>query len=104
MATYTLKRKTYGLADAASNTIGGIAGGVGKALDSQPAAVAGGLAGGALLGGKIAAGLSSLGGLGGYLASIGAGPIGWLVGAGLGAAATRGLGKGLKGASDSLQR
>lgn len=100
MATYTLKRKTYGLADAASNTIGGIAGGVGKALDSQPAAVAGGLAGGALLGSKIAAGLSSLGGL----ASIGAGPIGWLVGAGLGAAATRGLGKGLKGASDSLQQ
>lgn len=100
MATYTLKRKTYGLADAASNTIGGIAGGVGKALDSQPAAVAGGLAGGALLGSKIAAGLSSLGGL----ASIGAGPIGWLVGAGLGAAATRGLGKGLKSASDSLQQ
>ena len=100
MATYTLKRKTYGLADAASNTIGGIAGGVGKALDSKPAAIAGGLAGGALLGAKISAGLSSLGGL----ASIGAGPIGWLVGAGLGAAATRGLGKGLKSASDSLQQ
>ena len=95
MATYRLKRKTYGMAEAAGNTLGGIAGGVGKALDSKPAAIAGGLAGGATLGGAISAGLAGLGGL----ASAASGPLGWLVGAGIGAAATRGLGKGLKEAA-----
>ena len=99
MATYRLKRKTFGWAEGAQNTIGGIAGGVGKALDSKPAAVAGGLAGGATLGSAIGQGLSSLGGL----AGAASGPLGWLVGAGIGAAATRGLGKGLKSASDSMQ-
>lgn len=84
MAKYILKRKTYGLADAAQNTLGGVAGGVGKALDSTPAALAGGLAGGSMLGG------------------VGYGPLGWLVGAGIGAAATRGLGKGLKSAGNSM--
>ena len=39
-----------------------------------------------------------LAGLGG-LASAASGPLGWLVGAGIGAAATRGLGKGLKEAA-----
>ena len=94
MATYKIKRKTFGWAEGAQNTVGGIAGGVGKALDSKPAAIAGGLAGGA-----IGQGLSSLGGL----AGAASGPLGWLVGAGIGAAATRGLGKGLKSASDSMQ-
>lgn len=91
MAKYILKRKTYGLAEAASNTIGGVTSGVGKALDSKPAAIAGGLAGGATLGAGIGGALGSLG-----IAGMAAGPLGWLVGAGLGAAATRGLGKGLK--------
>lgn len=98
MATYILKRKTYGLVDAAKDTAGGIMGGAGKALDSKPAAIAGGLAGGSLLGGAIGTGLAGLGGL----AGMAAGPLGWLVGAGIGAAATRGLGKGLKNASDSV--
>lgn len=81
--------------DAAKDTAGGVMGGAGKALDSKPAALAGGVAGGSLLGGAIGSGLlASLGGL--------AGPAGWLVGAGIGAAATRGLGKGLKNASDSI--
>lgn len=96
MARYKIKRKTYGLAEAAKNTVGGVAGGVGKALDSTPAAVAGGLAGGATIGSSIASGLSGLGGI----ASTFSGPLGWLVGAGIGAAATRGLGKGLKNAAE----
>ena len=96
MAKIILKRKTYGLAEAAGNTIGGVAQGVGQALDSKPAAMAGGLAGGAVLGGSIT---SALAGLGGVAASL-SNPLGWLVGAGIGAAATRGLGKGLKEAAN----
>lgn len=99
MATYRLKRKTFGWAEGVSDTVGGIAGGVGKALDSKPAAIAGGLAGGSLIGGAIGKGLAGLGGLAAPIS----GTLGWLVGAGIGAAATRGLGKGLKSASDSLQ-
>lgn len=98
MARYILKRKTYGMIDAAQNTIGGVTGGVGKALDSTPAALAGGLAGGHILGGAISSGLAGMGGLTGAVS----GPLGWLVGAGIGAAATRGLGKGLKSASNSM--
>lgn len=99
MARYTLKRKYYGVADALGNTVGGTAEGIGKALDSKPAAIAGGLAGGSLLGGTIGTTLAGMGGL----ASLASGPIGWLVGAGLGAAATRGLGKGLKSAGQDMQ-
>lgn len=98
MAKIVLRRKTYGLAEAAGNTIGGVAQGVGQALDSKPAAMAGGLAGGAVLGGSITSALAGLGGLGGVAATL-SNPLGWLVGAGIGAAATRGLGKGLKEAS-----
>ena len=99
MATYRLKRKTSGIAEAAGNTLGGIVGGAGKALDSTPAAMAGGLAGGHFIGGAITKGLAATGILGSALS----GPLGWLVGAGIGAAATRGLGKGLKGAANELQ-
>ena len=95
MARYVIKRKTYGIAEAASNTIGGVAHGVGQALDSTPAAAVGGVAGGATLGSAIASGLASTGLLG---TAVG-GPLGWLGGAGRGAAATKGLGKGLKAAS-----
>ena len=99
MAKIVLRRKTYGLVEAAGNTIGGVAQGVGQALDSKPAAMAGGLAGGAVLGGSItSAATSALAGLGGVAATL-SNPLGWLVGAGIGAAATRGLGKGLKEAS-----
>ena len=96
MAKYILKRKTYGMVDAVKDTAGGIMGGTGKALDSKPAAIAGGALGGSLLGGTIGGALTgtALGALGG--------PLGWLVGAGIGAAATRGFGKGLKNASDSV--
>lgn len=96
MARYRIKRKTYGLVDGAGNVVSGVAGGVGKALDSTPAAVAGGLAGGATLGASIGSGLAGLGGI----ASACSGPLGWLVGAGIGALATRGLGKGLKNAAE----
>lgn len=97
MATYHLKRKTYGLAEAAQNTLGGVAGGVGKALDSTPAAIAG-AAHGFLgpVGQAIGGGLSALGVPGGML-------LGQVVGAGVESAGVRGLGKGLKSASDSLQ-
>ena len=98
MAKYILKRKTYGMVDAAQNTLGGVTGGVGKALDSTPAAIAGGALGGSVLGGTIGSALS-----GTALGSLGlGGPLGWLVGAGIGAAATRGLGKGLKSAGNSM--
>lgn len=99
MARYTLKRKYYGVADALGNTIGGTTEGIGKALDSKPAAMIGGLAGGSILGGAIGTAMSGLGGL----AALGSGPLGWLVGAGIGAAATRGLGKGLKSAGQDMQ-
>lgn len=97
MATYHLKRKTFGFAEAAQNTIGGVAGGVGKALDSTPAAIAG-AAHGAMgpVGSAIGTGLSALGIPGGEI-------LGRVVGAGVEGAAVRGLGKGLKSASDSLQ-
>lgn len=95
MTTYILKRKTYGLVDGVKETGAGVAGGVGKALDSTPAAIGGGLLGGHYLGGAIG---SALGGTG-FLGSAIGGPLGWLIGAGIGAAATKGLGKGLKKAS-----
>ena len=97
MATYHLKRKTFGFADAAKNTIGGVAGGVGKALDSTPAAI-GGAAYGAMgpVGDFLSSTMTGLGVPGGNI-------LGRVIGAGVTSAATRGLGKGLKSASDSLQ-
>jgi hypothetical protein len=91
MARYRLRRKTYGVAEAAGNVIGGTAEGVGKVMDSNIGGAIGGLAGGAALGAPLGAAL----GLGG--------PIGWLAAAGLSAAATRGLGKGLKSAGQDMQ-
>lgn len=99
MARYTLKRKYFGVGDALGNVVGGTTEGVGKMLDSKPAALAGGLAGGATLGATLGTALSGLGGV----ASLASGPVGWLVGAGLGAAATRGLGKGLKSMGQDMQ-
>lgn len=95
MAKYRLKRKCYNaLTEAASNTLGGVTEGVGKALDNKVAGVAGGALGAAKLGGTI-------GGM------IGMGPIGSVLGMGagylIGSAATRGLGKGLKTAGQDLQ-
>lgn len=99
MATYILKRKSYGVVDAAQNTLGGVTGGVGKALDSTPGAAVGGLLGGHIIGGGIKTALANSGGV---LGSSVAGPLGWLAGAAIGAAATRGLGKGLKRAGSSM--
>ena len=82
MATYVIKRKTKSYS---GEVIGGIASGVGKALDSKPAAIGGAIIGGAKLGGLI-----------GGLMPIGGKTLGTLIGAGIGAAATRGLGKGLQ--------
>ena len=93
MAKYRLKRKTYGVADAAGNVLGNTVGGVteaaGKAMDTK----LGGLAGG----------LATMTAVGGTLASAGLGPIGWLAAGALGAAATRGLGKGLKNVGQDMQ-
>lgn len=87
MARYVLKRKTYGVADAVQNTIGGVAETAGNIADTKIGGVAGGLAGAGLISGAL--GLT--------------GPLGWLVGAGLGAAATRGVGKGLKSIGQSIK-
>ena len=86
MARYVIKRKTYGVTDAVQNTIGGVAETAGNIADTK----IGGLAGGLATASTIAP-------------FIGMGPIGWLVGAGLGAAATRGVGKGLKSLGESIK-
>ena len=85
---YSIKRKTFGVAEAAQNVIGGAAETAGNIADTK----IGGLAGGLATGGAIQ---SALG--------IGMGPIGWLIGAGLGAAATRAAGKGLKSVGESIK-
>jgi hypothetical protein len=85
---YRLKRKTFGVAEAAQNVIGGAAETAGNIADTK----IGGLAGGLATGGAIQ---SALG--------IGLGPVGWLIGAGLGAAATRAAGKGLKSVGESIK-
>jgi hypothetical protein len=95
MARYRLKSKLYGVGEAVQNTIGGVAGGTGKALDSTVGGLAGGLAGAHFIGNAL--GNTVLSGV------PGAGIIAPLLGAGIGSAATRGLGKGLKYAADSLQ-
>ena len=96
MATYHLKRKTFGILEAGQNVLGGVAGGVGKAMDSTPAAIAGGVHGfvgpvGTTLGTALSGAIGPIGGL-----------LGRIVGAGVESAAVRGVGKGLKNASDSL--
>jgi hypothetical protein len=84
----SIKRKTFGVAEAAQNVIGGAAETAGNIADTK----IGGLAGGLATGGAIQ---SALG--------IGLGPVGWLIGAGLGAAATRAAGKGLKSVGESIK-
>lgn len=104
MARYRLKRKTYGvIADAAKNTLGGVTEGAGKALDSKIGGLIGAGVGSSLLGTAMSSGgalagstiASSLGGL--------AGPVGYIGGAILGHAVTRGLGKGLRYAGQDMQ-
>jgi hypothetical protein len=84
----SIKRKTFGVAEAAQNVIGGAAETAGNIADTK----IGGLAGGLATGGAIQ---SALG--------IGLGPVGWLIGAGLGAAATRAAGKGPKSVGESIK-
>ena len=84
----SIKRKTFGVAEAAQNVIGGAAETAGNIADTK----IGGLAGGLATGGAIQ---SALG--------IGLGPVGWLIGAGLGAAATRAAGKGLKTIGEDIK-
>lgn len=99
MARFRIKRKTFGVADAAQNVIGGAAETAGNIADTKIGGLAGGLATGGLVAGKL--GLTAAG----ALSSLGAaaGPVGWLIGAGLGAAATRGIGKGLKSVGESIK-
>ena len=85
---YRLKRKTFGVAEAAQNVIGGAAETAGNIADTKIGAGAAGLA----TGGAIQ---SALG--------IGMGPIGWLIGADLGATAARAVGKGLKSVGESIK-
>ena len=89
MAKYRLKRKTYGVIKATGNVLGNTVGGVteaaGKAMDTK----LGGLAG-------------AIGGMS-LLTNLGLGPVGWLASGALGAAATKGLGKGLKAAGENMQ-
>lgn len=96
MATYRIKRRLYSLADAAGNTIGGVASGVGKALDSTPAALAGGVHG---FMGPVGSTLGTA--LSGVIP--GGSILGRVAGAAIESSAVRGLGKGLKSAGDSLQ-
>ena len=90
MARFRIKRKTFGVADAAQNVIGGAAETAGNIADTK----IGGLAGGLATGGAIAGAIPALTALG---------PVGWMIGAGLGAAATRGVGKGLKSIGESIK-
>lgn len=86
----SIKRKTFGVAEAAQNVIGGAAETAGNIADTK----IGGLAGGLATGGAISSAIPALAGLG---------PVGWLVGAGLGAVATRAAGKGLKSIGESIK-
>ena len=94
MAKYRLKRKTFGVIEAAGNTLGNTAGGlmkgVGAAADSKVGRFAGGVLGAGTLGHTIGSltGMPLLGTVGGYIA---------------GKAITGGVGKGLKDAGQSLQ-
>ncbi len=90
METYRFKRKSYGIVEGAENVVGGTMKGVGKAADSTLGGIAGAAMGAKYLGEGIGA-LTGIGGVGGTL-----------LGMGLGAAAMRGTGKGLKAAGDSL--
>ena len=96
---YRLKRKTFGVAEAAQNVIGGAAETAGNIADTKIGGLAGGLATAGAI--KGALGLTSTGVLSGLGAA--AGPVGWLIGAGLGAAATRAAGKGLKSVGESIK-
>ena len=94
MAKYRLKRKTFGVIEAAGNTLGNTAGGlmkgVGAAADSKIGRFAGGVIGAQTIGHTLGAltGMPLLGTFGGYIA---------------GKAITGGVGKGLKDAGQSLQ-
>ncbi len=94
MAKYRLKRKTFGVIEAAGNTLGNTAGGlmkgVGSAADSKIGRFAGGVIGAGTIGKTLGmmTGMPLLGTVGGYIA---------------GKAITGGVGKGLKDAGQSLQ-
>jgi len=92
---YRIKRKTFGVAEAAQNVIGGAAETAGNIADTKIGGTVGGILGGSMLGAKIGAALPALG--------FASGPVGWLLGAGLGAAATRAAGKGLKSVGESIK-
>lgn len=94
MATYRIKRKTFGVIEAAGNTLGNTAGGlmkgVGTAADSKIGKFAGGVIGAGTIGRTLGymTGMPLLGTIGGYVA---------------GKAITGGIGRGLKDAGQSLQ-
>lgn len=94
MATYRLKRKYFGLADAASNTlgtvgnavksgVGGVLEGTGKAMDTSVGGLAGRIAGAA--------------------AGSALGPLGTIAGFMAGGKIVRSAGKGIKNAGQDMQ-
>ena len=78
MATYRLKRKSYGIVEGAENVVGGTMKGVGKAADTALGGVAGAAMGAKYLGEGIGA-VTGLGGLGGALLGAGLGALVGLV-------------------------
>lgn len=105
MATYRLKRKTFGIGDAANNAlgaagsaVGNVAGGVMHGIGSGMNSKIGGIAGGGLTAATLGNTVSTM---------LGGGLLGKAVGYGAtyfgGKALTQGIGKGLKNAGQSLK-
>jgi len=108
MATYRLRRKTFGMADAGQRAAGGAMEGIGKTMDSNLGGVAGGIAGAATVGSAIGAGLGSA--IGSVVPVVGTaigGTVGGALGTGLGYMAgskvTRGVGQALTESGQDLQ-
>lgn len=85
-----------GITSGVSNLAGNTLSAVGGAIKSTPSTIASGIIGGSTIGSTIGTALTSMTGATGAAASLLTGPLGWLVGAGLGAAAAKGIGQGLK--------
>ena len=98
MARYRLKRKTFGVIEAAGNTLGNTAGGIMKGVGSVADSNIGRFGAGIL-------GATTIGRTAGYM--LGGGLLGRAVGAGIGYVAGKGIaggvGKGLKTAGQNLQ-
>lgn len=95
MARYKLKRKTFGVLDAAQNAAGGITEGAGKMLDSGLGKMTGAAVGAGMFGTGLASAAGSV------LSSLT--PLGALGGAILGWQGAKYAGKALKSAGQELK-